>query len=747
MAPTTPLIVSLTHNVLHVHSVDGNPLKVPDPLSLPTTITAYPNSSRLVEGTSAGTLVLRDTRNLQPTFTLTCAVPSKITAVAVSQTAHLLAAGHKDGSVTLYNPSSPAHLATFNESSPILAVAFAPISDPRHLAVVTALCVTLYSPTTYRKHARLVLPSPPARSYVRSPVSAAKLTAVAFSPFQPSLLAATDDTGCLTVWDIAKHLVSRARTNPSLTEPAPHARFVPTLRAPAAALSFMSDGILLVAGFDKQVRVFDPSLTRTLFTTPAPAPVSAMATHATRVALGLTDGSVALAGLDTAANSLVVHRRIRIPVPDSAPSIAVRSVFLPLSRPPLAERRRDRIGRRDLERPPARSPDRRPPRPVVPPISPPKLPDLSATTNLLESLDDVLARYSAGERDSAAADADLFSPVSKRTPPSTSSPLPPLSLRTRGLSESVSLYELPASTPGKPRRSLTTDDVAASARGERVQQGNGSGQQDRLHEEGRASADSSFSLSRSGTAENIRRGQRVPRHSDDDLDLQESTVTDDNAAASGGSERADSLRSATPLSGSFLESSMQKDVELQPDSRVDIDDVSRVIRASARRPLTLESDSDGRSKHTLRFNLSQDRLPGDSTDSFVMPKQVPQGRKRQIGLESVEGQLGLNQLAGADNTRSPTRIGSVDGEKKEEMMSGVSGMLKDIVKTAMDELRTDLRSDILAIHSEMVMMEARRSEELRSVVLERDVTMARLRDEVTRLRGDNERLRRKYGLR
>lgn len=72
--------------------------------------------------------------------------------------------------------------------------------------------------------------------------------------------------------------------------------------------------------------------------------------------------------------------------------------------------------------------------------------------------------------------------------------------------------------------------------------------------------------------------------------------------------------------------------------------------------------------------------------------------------------------------------------------------IRETLKAEIEENLTDLRNDILNIHSEIVVMTSQHSEELRKVIVDRDEGIARLQEENEKLRAENENLRQKYGL-
>lgn len=90
---------------------------------------------------------------------------------------------------------------------------------------------------------------------------------------------------------ISKHFVVRSKTSPDLTDSSVHSRSTPPLRAPAAALAFTPDGALVVGGFDKRLRFYGSDLTRFLYASSAPAPISALAFRSAHAAAGPTDGT------------------------------------------------------------------------------------------------------------------------------------------------------------------------------------------------------------------------------------------------------------------------------------------------------------------------------------------------------------------------------------------------------------------------------------------------------------------------
>lgn len=72
--------------------------------------------------------------------------------------------------------------------------------------------------------------------------------------------------------------------------------------------------------------------------------------------------------------------------------------------------------------------------------------------------------------------------------------------------------------------------------------------------------------------------------------------------------------------------------------------------------------------------------------------------------------------------------------------------IRETLKAEIEENLTDLRNDILNIHSEIVVMTSQHSEELRKVIVDRDEGIARLQEENEKLRAENDNLKQKYGL-
>ncbi|KAI0565184.1 WD40/YVTN repeat-like containing protein [Gracilaria domingensis] len=114
--------------------------------------------------------------------------------------------------------------------------------------------------------------------------------------------------------------------------------------------------------------------------------------------------------------------------------------------------------------------------------------------------------------------------------------------------------------------------------------------------------------------------------------------------------------------------------------------------------------------------------------------------RQEAPLERRKAEEFLN--IGAPVLRKAGVKAITEGEEENESMN----MFRSILRQEMDVIRTDLHHDIVSIHSELVLLASSQSRELKQVLKERDETVMRLEKEVRRLKADNVRLRRKYGL-
>lgn len=735
-------IITLTHLTLNAHSPTGKPVEIEGPNTSPTAIAIYPTSTHIAEGASDGTTLLRELPTLRPVATLQAPTSAKVTALIVSCTASLLASGHADGTVVLYDIPNAVQVATFKDTSPILSLSFHHAADPRHLAAQTALAITIFSPTTHRQLARLSLRPPQSRSYGRAPHSPAKLTAAAFSPRHPALLAATDDTGCVTVWDVMKHLAARPRTHTNLPDNSTHAFFTPTMRAPATALVFAPDATLAVAGFDKHVRFYDADLSRFLFAVACPAPISSLAFRESKIVLGLSDGSFTVTNYNSAHKFITIFSRVHLQIPSSAPSLAVRSVLLPLkaaSLPPTSRgARKKNLFPRPGSHPNHLSSGKPFPAmrsssvdkghaPLSPVLPPPIAFDTS--TNFLESIDEMLSGRGVTNADSSLLDAEVFSPVSKRIPPKPSHKgASPISEHTGALL---------AGHPSEQRlRSKSVQDFTAA--GETF-----------LFETTQKFEDDLNSGGGLSDTQNTKDLLHPPTNEFDKSAKTEPHLQDDSFTDDFGQHLKNGAEDYMPygdVDHSFDLPNFQRRMEAESGSRAHS---SRLEQQSPLRSNALERHTPPKEViipavlSAQRSEPSSGFSPDGSVGSRVKMSQNSvdsRSRAEEIAHHSDSGNAVHNDAAFTNGGRTASL------KLDDDAIAQLASLFRDSVKAEMDYQMTDLRNDILNIHSEVVVMSSRLSEEMKQVVVERDTTVNRLNEELVKLRTDNERLRRNYGL-
>lgn len=742
-------VISLTHSTLHAQDLsNAASIQIPALDEPSTAVTVDEVNHRIVEGLHNGAVVFRDAATFTPFETLHSPDSSAaVSALAFSIASTQLATGFEDGSIILRDMQCP-HIVTATlpmQSSPILSLSFHPSASPRYIAVQTAHAIAIISTSNYRQLARLCLPSVQSRSYNRTPSPTAKMTACAFSPLHTSLLAASDDTGCISVWDVSKHFVVRSKTNPDLTDSSVHSRFTPPLRAPAAALAFTPDGALAVGGFDKQLRFYDSDLTKLLFAAAAPAPISALAFRSGRAVAGLTDGSLALIDCSISDKFATFTKRIHLSVSSSAPSVAVRAVFIT---PPITKNTRDLKFEGSREKPTSANSVKKHTASssvVQNTLSQkstqmhstrvPNLPTVAFETTLnLESIDDLLSGRAQGDSSRAPKDADLFSPVSKRSPPARR--VPPL------------LDDNDPFLKSKPR-------VSVERRSQSVQ--------DFLKNESNLSLDDE-SVDQFITPSRAKNSKPTLGQNFRETMLFSSSITDEfglgsvdeyviqgkrkntppralEGSPSSGQSSSSSIPGRAHQKASFGGPTIAEPMSQSAygQGRLDSFNPESVLKNSPQ-----SSHNSQNSRYTAReIGVVPSRVRPSAIDGGLEPKATSTNEVMSLGpVSGVDQQLDVRRdFAGPNGEMSNPKAVSA-----ETVISELTTAVRETIKLEMDERLTDLRNDILNIHSEMVVMESRRAEELRAVVLERDELVQRLRSEVSKLQDDNDRLRRKYGL-
>lgn len=689
------LLLSLTHEKLHAHKQDLTPCPVP--VAAPTVIAA--SATFLAEGSKSGSVILRDPFTLHPVHTLPSHT-SSVTALAISAT--YLAVGHTDGVIFFHNLNTHDH-ASFAESSQIISLAFS--STLRHLAAATSSDVALYSTVSNRLITRLTQPA--TRSYPRIAVAQARFTAVAFSPIHQTLLAATDDTGCLTVYDIST-VLSSGRTHPvkaTLASSTSQTRFPSAFKAPSTDLSFSPDGHLAVVGFDKLVRIFHPSLKQLLFTVALPSPISAVH-FGSSVSVGLTDASIAIVNLDIEAASGTIVRRVSIEAGEgTGGSRAVKAILLQ----PKPKRRK----------PPRSS-------------TPLEIPSGDVNEDMLADVDHVLKGSLASVR--SAKDDELFSPLKENT-------------THPRYGKSASFHASPAERASATPRSRSIHSI--TTHGQPLEDKLGIEQN--VAEEPRA-ADDFFD-------EDVDRVDLAPRRVLEDFfevatkrDTMESANDarrrENNSSYSHDPDPAKSLTIHTRTSSSTKTDLASTESHIEGKR---LESVSSMRTPSSNKNLSGKNSSDKGKDRSVRFEYMQDVMLGQPVHEMLVSEEkqgmgthedVEKQDKNEDKDESMEKPT---SIPGAD-LRAPERYTRSHDDRSSAELGLTAVQIRDIVRQEVDVVRTDLRHDILNIHSELVTLSTRQSQEMVTVLKERDHIIARLEEEVKRLQADNTRLRRKYGI-
>ncbi len=332
---SSPLLVSCGNSV-RAFKFDG--AEIPVPLSSiytnahPTTARWYPNGRLLAVGLTSGLIAFHHHVELECIGHINALSgarsPSAIHCIDVTNGSRFLAAGTDSGELNIWDMKNSVIVNRFSVSGPVQSVSFQHTSDSRYVACSSGSDVMVFS----RASGRLVdsftvanemvsLGSPSGTpddkagsSALHRPSSSsrAKVTAVAFSSHAVNLLAVTDDSGCVNVWDVSRTHASRGGAAPQRSSKigtgATYSRFTSPLRTPATDLVFASSTSpvgLFVAGLDKHIRVYDKSLRRFLFSIICSAPVTSIA-HCwddLHIAAGHTNGETSIFKVNFAAKS------------------------------------------------------------------------------------------------------------------------------------------------------------------------------------------------------------------------------------------------------------------------------------------------------------------------------------------------------------------------------------------------------------------------------------------------------------
>lgn len=326
MAPF-PLLTTCDSNV-RAYALDGAAVPVPSsPVyngAQPTIARWYPNGRLLAVALSSGVIAFHHHDKLNIIGHFNASVPAKrsgpsstVTCVDITSGSRFLAAGTDSGAVIVWDMKSSNAVNTFNVDGPVSAVAFQHTADSRYVACATGADVMLFSRASNRLvDSFTVAAADSSNSPLRTAIARARVTALAFSPHAVNLLAVTDDTGCVNVWDISRTHASRGASSSSkIGTDATYSRFTSPLRVSATDLAFTcssSSAGLLVASLDKHIRLYDKLLRRFLFAIASPAPVTAVAYcwDDVHVAAGHSSGETTILSIDVAGKTSRITRTL-----------------------------------------------------------------------------------------------------------------------------------------------------------------------------------------------------------------------------------------------------------------------------------------------------------------------------------------------------------------------------------------------------------------------------------------------------
>lgn len=815
MAAPTPLIVSRTHRSLHVCTLSGALCTTRPP---PAALHWFPSGHLLAEVTQSGRLLFHPDNFSAPAGEVDLAQTtstSPILCLSISTGSRFLALGRADGVVSVLDLVSKHPNISFSLGAPVVSIAFQRTSDSRYLACATAHSVSIFSRLSNRlvfryfvstaDHASSFITSRDSRAW-GSPTSAVKITAIAFSPQHRNLLVAADESGCVNVWDITKNVAPRPRTEPHLQtieeKSATYSRFTSAMRTPATDMTFAPAGSavsLCVGGFDKQLRFFDPTLKKFLFSITCAAPVSAVsfATDAQHLAMGLTSGTMAVWKIDAEKGSgsmvtqVCVDRAGDDGIEDKCEISAVRSVhFQPMDM-------YDTVAGKNLQ--PSRNVGKGSLRPlfliglseresssanVVNSEEPLRL--LKGNSSRLDNgidndeegldLDVVGLDVAADEkgetrsgkmRHDGPRDSDIFSPVARRLSKkhvSGSGNVP---------SKASSFHETPRNerraniTFRTPRSRTAHTLIPAKKAHDSSLVRNDNSEHEIIHvPESEADQVRRRHLQQNGltgpnsdsldSISDKSSSKEAPLYTGqgDVSQLQGSTISEDGGRESRDCNSAqDPIRGKVPSSNSGAETEQLTlfEGEPQPLAHQPVE-----LRTSLPR-----SSSDG----GLLQKLSD--VSNRTASSYATADREVAIEKSILRKEGIVSKSGANNDEGNREIPSPrSRLsgdlishyqptlyadgkiarGQLSGKGREEGATGLAEELRLVVAQELDLLRFELRKDIVNIHSEMIVMSAKQSQELKTAFVERDRRVKQLEQEVTRLKQENQRLKRKHGL-
>lgn len=333
------------------------------------------------------------------------------------------------------------------------------------------------------------------------------------------------------------------------------------------------------------------------------------------------------------------------------------------------------------------------------------------SANLLESIDDLLSGREAPDLTRAPRDADVFSPVSKRTPPPLRSSISDEDFDSAHNNEEESRIKLsPFSLSGINRSKSEDHDFAAASDAFLFQ--------------------TTIDVDDFGHVDDTKKEVRVV------------------GRKTARQERQERIRQQNiERSKDILGDSRRNDATFQGRGQYQNNEVEFSEDLSYNDVFSLEED---RPKQQKRLPISKEISSSFSKDTAISSRGDMHQREYSI-TSSTTSSL-VDKVKDIDTKKNDAKNQKVMNSGQhvttlgKDVIEELSMVLRETLKEEMDDKLTDLRNDILNIHSEMVVMASHHSGELKQVVLERDECLSRLKEENERLRADNVRLRRKYGL-
>lgn len=741
-------------------TLDGREAPVPTDgnydAALPTAARWYPNGRLLAVGLSSGVIAFHHHDQLEVIGNFNASsgadAPSAIQCIDVTAGSRFLAVGTENGELHIWDMKSSNIVNRFTANGPVMAVSFQHTTDSRYIACAAGSEVMVYSRASGRLVDAFTVASgkdsstPDAKNGTGSPLpsaSRAKVTAAAFSVHAVNLLAVTDDSGCVNVWDVSRTHASRAgsavgsQRATKIGTDASYSRFTSPLRTPATDIAFTestSSVGMLVAGLDKQIRVYDKMLRRFLFSIACSGPVASVAHCAddSHLAAGLTNGEIAIIKVNFYEKSSEVVATV--PADPKSPgyashssrSMSVRSLhFQPLfsgqdiphtPKVPKASASLDDLSSQAQYRTPAANQRARTsPSPALISGMLPPMPQRAADDNVLES---------------TPRDSDIFSPMSRPVQNSRKFPLhTPERTPVRNMLPDNKLSEPSEQTlPGRFPMSIP---VVMDRR-----------MSDLIPSKSSAPPHSNF---QDTSRANITSGR------DGVLDGDAA----DSLLASSGRE---SFGTRGHQSGKLYASGRDEDAERMNHAPLPRGQAFRRLRKSA-------SDVSPRKQlpplHPRSHTASN--LNGDAEDEVPQPEKYSAPSSAPPAVLAAPATAGNPHVSDDDAefwtpkreqgqdmdnsvlSASPVRHNSgLPNGGQETQLAEIARVVKQTMVAEMDAMREDLRSDILNIHTELVLSSSNQVREIQKMFIERDRVIAELRKEVAELQKTNLRLQEMY---